>query len=334
MDYWESEHRVLEQDASKYIANPLNAFGMIKRATADISLLMKRIPSSIANELARYHINDSSLTDAVRSLLLVQRIYKLSTNDIARGYLKSRHVGFRMTPYDLYIVGNVASNITNEEYLAKKYLELAYEKFKEGYDRRNEIDENELLMKIANLCERMNDYKCSAFYIKQILLKDPDNTEATEYAMKIVKMFKEYGASKISFDHPYDTSFEKNGKYSRRKEFALLSDVCRGKLTKNVMEMSRLYCRYVSSTPFTMLAPFKVEEVNIDPYIVIYLNVLSNNEIQSLRNVTMRETHRNSNKDADEKSIFDVIRMVSLYDNNNELAARISRRIEVNELNK
>jgi hypothetical protein len=152
--------------------------------------------------------------------------------------------------------------------------------------------------------------------------------------MKIVKLFKEHGTSKISFDHPYDASFEKNGKYSRRKEFELVSDVCRGKLTKSVMEMSRLYCRYVSSTPFTLLAPFKVEEVNIDPYVVIYLNVLSTNEIQSLRNVTMLDTHRNSNKDADEKSIFDVIRMVSLYDNNNDLAARISHRIEVNELNK
>lgn len=307
---------------------------MIKRATADISLLMNRIPSSLANELQHYRIKDLSLTDAVRRLLLVQRIYKLSSGDVARGYIKDSRIGGRMSPHDLYTLGNIASNLTNEEYFAKKYLEMAYERFKEGYDWNNEIDEKKLLMKIANLCERMNDFRCSAYYIKKILLIDPENEEATEYATKIIKLFKEHGMKGTSYDHPYEVNIQKNGKYSRRKEFELVSDVCRGKLTKDVKEMSRLHCRYISSTPFTKLSPFKVEEVNLDPYIVIYLNVLSNNEIQSLRNVTMRETHRNSKKDADEKSIFDVIRMVSLYDNNNELSAHISQRIEVNELNK
>jgi prolyl 4-hydroxylase len=325
LDYWQREHRILKQDVTKYITSPLNAFKMIKRATADISLLTKLIPSFLmVNELEKYRLNDSSLTDAVKSLLLLQRIYKLPINDIARGYIKDYRIGDQLSPHDLYVLGSAACNITNEEFFAKKYLELAHQKLKEGYDKRNEIDGRELLMKIAKLCERMNDYKCSAFHIKQILLNHPDddNRKATEYAMKIVELFNEHGTSRISFEHPYDVKIIKDGMYSRRKEFELVSDVCRGKLRRNVMEMSRLRCRYASSSPFTLLAPFRMEEVNLDPYIVTYLNVLSHNEIQSLRKATIR-------KDTDEKSIFDVIRMASLYDNNNVMAARISRRIEV-----
>lgn len=323
---------MLQKDPVRYISSPLNALAMIKRATVDITLILNRLPSSIANELARYRIKDSSLTDAVKSLLLVQRIYKLSSNDIARGYMKNYHVGNRMTPYDLYVMGTAAFNITNEEFFAKKYLELALEKYENGHDTNNEIDEKELIVKIAQLCERINDYKCTAYYLKKALTIDPDDEDLTEYAMRIVKLYKEFGLNRVTIDHPYIVDSNKNGQYSQRKEFELVSDVCRGRLTRSVMEMSKLRCRYLSTNSFTKLARFRTEEVNLNPNIVMYLNVLSSNEIQSLKNVTMRETQRNRN--TDEKSIFDVVRMVSLYDDNSKLTSSISRRIEVNELNK
>lgn len=309
----------MKQDAAKYIENPLHAFGMIKRATADLSLIMKRIPSHHAESLQIYRIHDSSLVHAVKSLLLIQRIYKLQSRDIARGIMHNRRVGDKMSPHDLYVIGDVASNFTNEEFFAKEYLELALEKRREGHDSKwNEINESNLLMKIARLCERMHDYRCAALHLKELMLNDPSDVEVAAYALNIVEMIKEQSNTKIQFDDPFSVSIQRDGKFSPRKEFELISDVCRGKLNRNDALQSELYCNYVASNFYSEIAPFKAEAVSLDPIIVLFHDVISDDEIQSLKKLAGQQ-----------KSISNVIRMTSLYDKENELLASISQRIEV-----
>lgn len=59
----------------------------------------------------------------------------------------------------------------------------------------------------------------------------------------------------------------------------ILSKACRGLLSKSHEELSKLHCRFQSRTPFTRIAPFKIEEANLDPYIAIFHDILSENEI-------------------------------------------------------
>lgn len=316
----------MQQDVSKYIENPLHGFTMIKRATADLSLIIERLPSEQADKLETHRITESSLVHAVKCLLLIQRIYKLQTRDIARGIIQTRRIGDKMTPHDLYVIGNVASNLTNEEFFAREYLELALEKTKEGHDKRwKEINESNLLMKIAQLCERMHDYRCAALHLKQLILNEPHNVEVASYALKIAQLFQTNINTKIKFDNPYGGSekIERNGEYTPHKELELIGDVCRGKLNRNAVEISKLYCFFITTNFHSKIAPFKVEAVNKDPYILLYHDVLSSNEIQSAKMLLEKEREN-------EKSSQDVLRMTSLYDSKNELAGRISKRIEVN----
>lgn len=62
----------------------------------------------------------------------------------------------------------------------------------------------------------------------------------------------------------------------------ILSKACRGKLTKSNEELSKLRCRFESRTPFTKIAPFKIEEANLEPYIAVFHDVLSDSEINVL----------------------------------------------------
>lgn len=142
----------MQQDVAKYIENPLHGFNMIKRATADLSLIIERLPSEQADKLKNHRITESSLVHAVKCLLLLQRIYKLQTRDIARGIVQTRRIGDKMTPHDLYVIGSIASNLTSEEFFAREYFELALVKTKEGHDSKwSEINESNLLMKIARV---------------------------------------------------------------------------------------------------------------------------------------------------------------------------------------
>jgi tetratricopeptide (TPR) repeat protein len=296
----------------RYIANPLNAFSMIKRATVDLALVIARLSerNQPVATLARYSTKESSLTHAVKCLLLIQRLYKLSTDDIARGLINYRRIGDKMTPNDLFVIGNIAANIAGEQFLAHEYLESALRNIQN--DKFKELDAAKLLLTITRLCERMHDYKSAARYLKDLLMREPDNAEAAEYAMRIVAQFQTHGTSKLlPLDDPFNVKLVRDGRYSKRKEFELVSDVCRGALTS---DSKMLQCRYTSSsTPF---ARFKVEEVSRTPHIALFVDVLSDNEIQSLKRIT---------QGAGEKSNYDA----ALYDKDHELVARISRRIEV-----
>lgn len=59
---------------------------------------------------------------------------------------------------------------------------------------------------------------------------------------------------------------------------------CRDQFPKR----THLTCRYNSTTtPFLKLAPLKLEEINLDPYIVMYHNVISDSEIEEMKRQTV-----------------------------------------------
>lgn len=60
---------------------------------------------------------------------------------------------------------------------------------------------------------------------------------------------------------------------------------CRDKFSNFPTNLS---CRYnYTTSPFLRLAPFKMEEISRDPYIVMYHNVLSDREIDEMRKLTV-----------------------------------------------
>lgn len=51
-------------------------------------------------------------------------------------------------------------------------------------------------------------------------------------------------------------------------------------------EISKLYCYYKQDHPYLLLAPFKVEIVRFDPLAVIFHDVISNEEISIIQEVS------------------------------------------------
>lgn len=76
--------------------------------------------------------------------------------------------------------------------------------------------------------------------------------------------------------------------WTREKEEMILSRACRGKILKSSSELSKLHCRMQSRTPFTKIAPFKIEEANLDPYIIIYHEILSDSEIEMFNSFAVK----------------------------------------------
>lgn len=60
--------------------------------------------------------------------------------------------------------------------------------------------------------------------------------------------------------------------------------LCRGDLKQTPKQLAKLSCRYVTnSSPFLKIGPLKLEEANLVPYIVLYHEVISDKEIEVVK---------------------------------------------------
>lgn len=57
--------------------------------------------------------------------------------------------------------------------------------------------------------------------------------------------------------------------------------LCRSEIVQSQQELSKLKCKYVTNkSPFLKIGPLKMEEAHLKPYIVIYHEVMHDNEIE------------------------------------------------------
>lgn len=60
--------------------------------------------------------------------------------------------------------------------------------------------------------------------------------------------------------------------------------LCRGEKFRSPKEEARLRCKYVTNNvPFFFIQPVKMEEANLHPYIVIYHQVINDDEIETVK---------------------------------------------------
>lgn len=69
-------------------------------------------------------------------------------------------------------------------------------------------------------------------------------------------------------------------------ESSIYEMLCRGDLKQTPRQQRELHCKYVTNNvPFLKIAPLKLEEANKSPYIVIYHDVMYDNEIRVVKDL-------------------------------------------------
>lgn len=76
-------------------------------------------------------------------------------------------------------------------------------------------------------------------------------------------------------------------------ERELYEMLCRGEIDLPAKQTSQLRCMYVDNNiPFLKIAPFKVEEAHLKPRLVIYHQIISDEEIETIKKMaTPRVSH-------------------------------------------
>lgn len=73
-----------------------------------------------------------------------------------------------------------------------------------------------------------------------------------------------------------------------KHEQMLYAKLCRKENARTPAQAAPLRCRYLhGKSAFGKIAPFKVEEASLNPYIVVYYNVLFDTEIEPIKTMAL-----------------------------------------------
>lgn len=261
----------MEEDSFEYILNPLNAYLLIKRLTFDISQTASRITGItelFTSNLKTVQLPHSDFEGAVEGLIRLQTIYSLPTADLANGIIEGKKYRDDLTASELFALGDELMN-TERNSVALSYLNLALDRNRASRDMSDVI----ILEKIYQNHNKTGNLEGVLKTIQKIIEIDPSRSDLNEKSLDLeLELLFEKQTNPI--DEPgYKESPE-------LRDLWLYMEACGGFLRRSDVEIAKLRCRFVSNSDYSRLCPFKVEEANLNPYIAIFHDVISDEEIQ------------------------------------------------------
>lgn len=291
---WFDEHVVAQDDVNKYVTNPLNAYLLIKRNVYDAKMLENRV------SLVMDEVNEKLQKIKAKSFL-----HSLEVTGAVAGLVRAQRT-YHLKCDDL-VEGIVDGSVTRARLSPHDVFILANETF---YMAKEEYFAEKYL--------QIADEKISK---NEDTINEVDKEEIEEK----LKVFET-----MEVQDPYDEYY---GYLSYRHtdiERIITHQVCRGALTRSAKETKHLHCKFVSFTPFSSIAPFKLEEANHDPYIVIYHEVISEAEVDTLLAIA-RPKQRKALVGLEDSFASDSDRVAQLswlYDGDHQIVNLLNPRFE------
>ncbi|XP_077586261.1 prolyl 4-hydroxylase subunit alpha-1b isoform X1 [Stigmatopora nigra] len=313
-DKLESLSAMATQDPEGFLGHPVNAFKLMKRLNTEWgdleSLVLSDTTDGFISNLTiqrRYFPTDEDQTGAAKALLRLQDTYKLDANTISMGNLPGVKQKTVMTVEDCYELGKIAYSDV-DYYHTELWMAQALRQLDGGEE--STVDKVTLLDYLSYAIYQQGQLERALEYTKKLLELDPEHQRAKgnvkyfEFQLekqKKAKMEEEAETEKESEkkEEPKKKLVKKQKKdkntftlMPERKKYEML---CRGEGIKmTTRRQSRLFCRYYDNkhNPFYLLGPVKQEDVWDKPYIVRFLNIISDEEIARVKELAKPRLRR------------------------------------------
>jgi prolyl 4-hydroxylase len=335
---WQDENRLALADVTKYITNPLNAFILIKRTSAELELIRKYIPESLKPKFEELWDNKEDIVGAIEGLFRLQVTYRISSRDFADGIIMGKQVREPLSAHDLFLIGYQALHLKaewvhprNEDYFAIEYLRMSLDKILKGDDPFGEVNRDFLVSTLAEVYKKVGDYLNCTKTLNLVLHRDE---HVNELAHTCASLFDLYGQSKKFIEDPYDEEIRHVGKFNWRTDETYTNQACRGDRTLSIAEQSKLRCRYFSHSPYSQLARFRIEELYKEPLVYRFLNVVSDFEIEVIKNVSSVKLHRGKNFLSGKATGYTnrrITKTAFAHDDEHEVLKRLGKRVAVSQ---
>jgi len=338
-DYQKKNQEALKYGMD-YVANPVNAYLLIKRLTSDWSyvetmmrnnnaeVFLKNITNQRDSALVKFP-DQEDLNGAATALMRLQDTYKLETTEIAEGRLAGLQRTSPLEAHDCFELGRIAYN------QADYYHTLMW--MEESMARVHREDpptasESEILEYLAFAMYQQGNVKRALAMTKRLFAMEPDHPRAKGNIKYYEDALVEQGYKKKGDDGdlpPIVNPRKDDGGVDERDTYEAL---CRGDIPPTDKQRSKLFCYYKRDIPFLKLAPIKAEVLHLKPKLILFRQILSEDEVVIIKELAgprlARATVQNSETGNLETASYRISKSAWLKDTDNPAIARISKRVE------
>uniref|UniRef100_A0A3Q2QSM5 procollagen-proline 4-dioxygenase n=1 Tax=Fundulus heteroclitus TaxID=8078 RepID=A0A3Q2QSM5_FUNHE len=286
--------RVSTSDPEGYLAHPVNAYKLMKRLNtewSELETLVLQNPSDgfIGNiSVHRQYFPDAEdETGAAKALMRLQDTYQLDSEAFSKGKLPGVHSDAVLTVDDCFDMAKTAYNDA-DYYHAVLWFQQALKQLDDGEEAV--VTKAAILDYLSYSVYQLGDIPRAIELTRRLVAIDPNHERAggnlRYFERLLYRQLNEINqASEPASEEPIQL-----GTYTRPKdhlpEREAYEALCRGEgLQMTEARRSRLFCRYHDGNrnPRLLLKPMKEEDEWDSPHIVRYLEMLSDEEIEKIK---------------------------------------------------
>ncbi|KAM6951337.1 prolyl 4-hydroxylase subunit alpha-1a isoform 2-T3 [Aplochiton taeniatus] len=298
------------QDPEGFLGHPVNAFKLMKRLNTEWgeleSLVITDMSDGFISNLTiqrQYFPNDEDQTGSAKALMRLQDTYKLDTNVISSGELPGTSATgpyrSRMSVEDCYELGKIAYSDA-DYYHTELWMTQALRQLDQGEETATEAVA--ILDYLSYSIYQQGELKRALDYTKRLLGLDPAHQRANGnlkyFEYQLAKQRKaeeeeeeEDGEKKEAEEKGDKVDLSADYLPERRK----YEQLCRGEgLKMTPRRQSRMFCRYFDNNrhPMFVIGPVKQEDEWDRPRIIRYHEILSNQEIEKVKELAKPRLRR------------------------------------------
>ncbi|GLV45494.1 prolyl-4-hydroxylase-alpha EFB [Carabus blaptoides fortunei] len=305
---YQRQHDDASADVQTYLANPLNAYLLVKRLTTDWrqveALMASNVGADFIANISSYREvlkfpTDEDLNGAAVALTRLQDTYKLDTASLARGELNGIQYSTELTAGDCFELGRQAYN-NGDYYHTVLWMQESDSRL--GREVNETIHKSDILEYLAFSTYMQGNTPLALQLTKELLEIIPTHQRAIgnkayyEEAIEKIVVEKKKGedeSADVEAAERVTVAESVKRPLDELPERELYEMLCRGDVSLSVAKTSQLKCMYTdNNNPFLRIAPFKIEEAYLKPRIVIFHEIMSEQEIETIKKLAQPRFRR------------------------------------------
>ncbi|XP_008102940.2 prolyl 4-hydroxylase subunit alpha-2 isoform X1 [Anolis carolinensis] len=296
-------------DPEGYLSHPVNAYKLVKRLNTEWleleNLVLEDATKGFIANLTvqrQFFPNEEDETGAAKALMRLQDTYKLDPETISKGEFPGTKYRSLLTVDDCFGMGKTAYN-DGDYYHTVLWMEQALKQHDRGEEAT--ITKATILDYLSYAIFQLGDIHRAMELTRRLISLDPSHERAGSNMQYFEKLLENEQNEKALDDAPNATEPSTyNGIYERPRDYLpereIYEALCRGEGVKMTpRRQKRLFCRYHTGNqnPHLLIAPFKEEDEWDSPHIVRYYNVLSDEEIEKIKELAKPKLARATVRD-------------------------------------
>ncbi|XP_060096478.1 prolyl 4-hydroxylase subunit alpha-2 isoform X2 [Heteronotia binoei] len=331
-------------DPEGYLAHPVNAYKLVKRLNREWleleNLVLQDSTKGFITNLTiqrQFFPNEEDEIGAAKALMRLQDTYKLDPETISKGEFPGTKYRSFLTVNDCFGMGKTAYN-DGDYYHTVLWMQQALKQHDSGEEAT--ISKVEILDYLSYAVFQLGDILRAMELTRRLVFLDPSHERAgsnMRYFEMLLEREKEHQV--LNETSGTTEASTQGGIYERPQDYLpereIYEALCRGEGVKMTpRRQKRLFCRYHNGNgnPNLIIAPFKEEDEWDSPHIVRYYGVLSDEEIEKIKDLAKpklaRATVRDPKTGVLTVASYRVSKSSWLEEEDDPVVAKVNNRME------